>query len=225
MRTAGPPDSFWAEAAKTACYIVNRSSSTVIGLKTMMEMWTGKPADYSHIHAFGCSVYVMYNAQERAKLNPRFKRCIFLVYADGINEYHSWDLTAHKIIISKYIIFVENQLQRRYENNSIVKEKLDTVPIYIENNLKDSYSSEAALENEEQVLVESETSKIHRSTHERRPPSWHLEYVTNINVAYCLLTEDEESSTFHETLNSSDVALWMTIMHEEIEVFLHKNKT
>ena len=49
-------------------------------------------------------------------------------------------------------------------------------------------------------------------------------YVTEINVAYYLLTEDGEPSTFHKALNSSDVALWMTAMQEEIEAF-HKNKT
>ncbi|KAH9751503.1 hypothetical protein KPL71_014323 [Citrus sinensis] len=53
---------------------------------------------------------------------------------------------------------------------------------------------------------------------------WHSEYVTEINVAYYLLTEDGEPSTFHEALNSSDVTLWMIAIQEEIEA-LHKNKT
>ena len=52
----------------------------------------------------------------------------------------------------------------------------------------------------------------------------HSDYVTEINVAYYFLTEDKEPSNFHETLNSSDVALWMTVMQEKIEA-LHKNKT
>ena len=54
LRTAGLPNSFWAEAAKTACYIVNWSPSTAIELKTEMEIWTEKSADYSYLHAFGC---------------------------------------------------------------------------------------------------------------------------------------------------------------------------
>ena len=62
LRTASLSNSFCAEVAKIGCYIVNRSSSTVIGLKTAMEMWTGKPADYSYLHAFGCPMCVMYNA-------------------------------------------------------------------------------------------------------------------------------------------------------------------
>jgi len=52
--TAGLTKSFWAETVKTACYMINRSPSTVIDLQTPMEMWNGKPADYSSLHIFGC---------------------------------------------------------------------------------------------------------------------------------------------------------------------------
>ncbi|KAH9651076.1 hypothetical protein KPL70_026612 [Citrus sinensis] len=78
---------FYKQEAKNVCYVINRSPSTTIELKTPMEMWTEKPIDYSHIHAFGCPVYVMYNAQERAKLDPKFRRCIFLEYVDGVKGY------------------------------------------------------------------------------------------------------------------------------------------
>ncbi|KAH9700447.1 hypothetical protein KPL71_024696 [Citrus sinensis] len=200
LRTAGLPNSFWAEAVKTAYYIVNRSPSTTIGLKTAMEMWTGKPADYSYLHAFGCPVYVMYNTQERTKLDPKSRRCIFLRYADGVKRYRLWDPTAHKIVISRDVIFIEDQLQMRDEDDSSVKEKSETIPVYVENNLEDSDSSEAAPEHEEQEPVESKAPEVRQSTRERRPPTWHSEYVTEINVAYCLLTEDEEPSTFHEVL-------------------------
>ena len=61
LKTAGLPNLFWVEVVKTACYIVNRSPSIAIGLKTAMKMWTGKPTNYSHLHAFGYFVYVMYN--------------------------------------------------------------------------------------------------------------------------------------------------------------------
>ena len=59
LRTAGLPNSFWAKAAKTSYYIVNRLPSTAIRLKIAIEIWTGKPVDYSYLHAFGCPVYVM----------------------------------------------------------------------------------------------------------------------------------------------------------------------
>ena len=97
------------------------------------------------------------------------------------------------------------------------------MPVYVENNLEDSYSSEVAPEHEEQEPVESEAPEVRRSTRERRPPAWHSEYVTEINVAYCLLTKDGEPSTFHEALESSDITLWMTAMQEEIEA-IHRTR-
>ena len=127
-------------------------------------------------------------------------------YVDEVKGYCLWDPTAHKIIISIDVIFVEDQLQRRDEYDSIVKEKSETVPIYVKNNpeKEDSDSSEVAPEHEEQEPVESEASEVRRSIRERRLPAWHSEYVTKINVVYCLLTNDE---TFHKALNSSDIAL------------------
>ncbi|KAH9648399.1 F-box associated ubiquitination effector family protein [Citrus sinensis] len=122
------------EAARTAYYVVNRSSSTTIRLKTPIEMWTGKPTDYCYLHAFGCPV-------------------------------------AHKIVISRDVIFVKYQLQRKDGDDSTIKEKSETVLVYVENNLEkeDSDSSEAAPELEKQELVESEAIEVRRLTRERPP--------------------------------------------------------
>ena len=47
LKATGLGKPFWAEAVKTAYYVINRSLSTAIELKTLMEMWTGKVANYS----------------------------------------------------------------------------------------------------------------------------------------------------------------------------------
>jgi len=199
--------------------VINRSPSTAIELKTPMEMWTGKPADYSQLHIFGSPVYVMYNTQEVSKLDSKSRKCVFLGYADGVKGYRLWDPTAHKVVISRDVIFAEGKMQME-EHNSILKE---TTAVQIENT-QNHTSSEAAPEHEEQEQIESETPEVRRSTRERRPPAWHSEYVTESNIAYCLLTEDGEPSTFHEAIKSTDVSMWMTAMQEEIEA-LHKNNT
>nr|GEX62802.1 Gag-Pol polyprotein [Tanacetum cinerariifolium] len=51
--------SFWAKAINIACYVINRSPSTVVELKTPMEMWMGKPINYSDLHIFGSHVYII----------------------------------------------------------------------------------------------------------------------------------------------------------------------
>ena len=117
-------------------------------------------------------------AQERIKLDKKSRRCIFLGYVDGVKEYRLWDPTAHKIVISRYVIFVEDQLQMKDGDDGIVKEKSETVPVCVENNPEDSDSSEATPEHEEQEPVEFETPEVRRSTRERRPLTWHSEYIT-----------------------------------------------
>jgi hypothetical protein len=48
---------FWAEAAFTACYLINRSPSTAIKKKTPMEVWSDSPSDHSQLKVFGCTAY------------------------------------------------------------------------------------------------------------------------------------------------------------------------
>ena len=130
---------------------------------------------------------------------------------------------AHKVIISRDVIFAEDKLQIK-EGDSTVKESSETTSVQMENSpeQEDVNSFKASSEHEEQELVE--IPKVHRSTRERRPPAWHSDYVTESNIAYCLLTEDGEPSTFNEATKSLDVSLWMIVMQEEMKA-LHKNKT
>ena len=67
---------FWAEAVETACYLVNRSPSSVLEDKTPHEVWTGKKPSLSHLRVFGCDAYVHVPKQKRTKLQalePRNK--------------------------------------------------------------------------------------------------------------------------------------------------------
>jgi hypothetical protein len=40
------------------CYMVNRSSSIVLKLKTTYEIWFGSYVNYSKLKVFSCSTYV-----------------------------------------------------------------------------------------------------------------------------------------------------------------------
>ncbi|KAE8725167.1 Eukaryotic translation initiation factor 3 subunit E [Hibiscus syriacus] len=188
LRDAGLEKSFWVEAVNTACYLVNRAISTAIELKTPMEMWTGKPADYSNLHVFGSIVYVMYNSQEISKLDPKSRKCKFLGYPDGVKG----------------------------------TEKLETTQIHVEKEVEQGDSSEAEPAHDEQEPESSKAPTTRQSDRVRRRPNWHSYYVIEGNIAYCLLTEDGEPSTYQEAINSSDASLWMMAMQEEIEA-LHKN--
>ena len=47
LSNAGMHRRFWAEAANTACYLINRSPSIPLEKKTPIEVCSGSPADYS----------------------------------------------------------------------------------------------------------------------------------------------------------------------------------
>ncbi|KAE8725329.1 hypothetical protein F3Y22_tig00008957pilonHSYRG00078 [Hibiscus syriacus] len=222
LRDACLEKSFWAEAVNTTCYLVNQAPSTAIELKTPMEMWTGKPVDYSNLHVFGSIVYVMYNAQEISKLDPKSRKYKFLGYADGVKGYCLWDPTARKVIISRDVIFVEDKLQRKEDDDNA--EKSETTQIHVEKEFEEGDSSEAEPAHDEQEPESSEAPTTRQSDRVKRRPNWHSDYVIEGNIAYCLLTEDGEPSTYQEPINSSDDSLWMMAMQEEIEA-LHKNNT
>ncbi|GJW01215.1 retrovirus-related pol polyprotein from transposon TNT 1-94 [Tanacetum coccineum] len=221
LATASLGKSFWAEAVNTACYVINRSPSTAVELKTPMEMWTGKPVNYSDLHIFGSPVYVMYNTQETTKLDPKSRKCLFLGYADGVKGYRLWDPTAHKVVVSRDVVFMEDKIQENEEGDSTARE---TTSIQIEKEFQSNDSSEAVPQHEVNETDESQAPTTRTLNRERRRPGWQADYVMESNVAYCLLTEEGEPSTLQEALNNPDALFWKEAMQEEIEA-LHKNKT
>jgi ATP-binding cassette subfamily B (MDR/TAP) protein 1 len=75
---------FWAEAANTACYLINMSPSIPLNKKTSIEVWSGTPADYSQLKVFGCTAYAHV---DNGKLEPKVVKCLFLGYGSGIKGY------------------------------------------------------------------------------------------------------------------------------------------
>ena len=73
---------FWAEAANTACYLINRSPSIPLNKKTPIEVWSGTPADYSQLRVFGCTAYAHV---DNGKLESRAIKCLFVGYGSRVN--------------------------------------------------------------------------------------------------------------------------------------------
>ncbi|GJY85743.1 gag-pol polyprotein [Tanacetum coccineum] len=192
LATASLGKSFWAEAVNT-----------------------------TYLHIFGSLVYVMYNTQETTKLDPKSRKCLFLGYADGVKGYRLWDPTAHKVVVSRDVVFMEDKIQENKEGDSTTRE---TTSIQMEKEFQSNDSFEAAPQHEVNETNESQAPATRTLNRERRRPGWHSDYVMESNVAYCLLTEEGEPSTLQEALNNPDASFWKEAMQEEIKA-LHKNKT
>eukprot|EP00253_Pinus_taeda_P003260 PITA_03260 len=74
----GLGEEFWVEAVEIACYLVNRSPSSVLEDMTPQEVWTGKTPSLSHLRVFGCDAYVHVPKEKITKLDSKFEKCIFI---------------------------------------------------------------------------------------------------------------------------------------------------
>ena len=93
---------FWAEAANTACYLINRSPSIPLNKKTPVEVWSGTPADYSQLKVSGCTAYAHV---DNVKLEPRAIKCPFLGYGSRVKGYKLWNPETGKTFMSRSVDF------------------------------------------------------------------------------------------------------------------------
>jgi transposase InsO family protein len=97
LSNAGLGRKFWAEVVTYAQHLINRLPSSAIGGKTLLEVWSGKPAiDYDSLHIFSSTAY--YHVNE-SKLDPRAKKAFFMVFNTGVKRYRLWCLEVKKTII------------------------------------------------------------------------------------------------------------------------------
>lgn len=104
----GMKNSLWGEAVITAAYLINRSSSSVIGFKTPQEMWTRKSPSLAHLRPFGCTTYVQ---SSQGKLQPRALKCVMLGYPEGVKGYKLLLIQpgGYKVITSRSVTFNEKE--------------------------------------------------------------------------------------------------------------------
>ncbi|KAL5757330.1 hypothetical protein ACOSP7_019941 [Xanthoceras sorbifolium] len=237
LSNSGLSKDFWAEAASTACHLVNRSPSTAIGIKTPEELWSGKPAEYSDLKVFGCPAYAHIND---GKLEPRSKRCIFIGYPSGVKGYKLWcpDPKSPKVIISRDVVFDESAMLYPVKETSTRKEifvssntnaasSSKQVEFEVENepSLQNRVQMPTPIEEEETPQSEEEDSIArHKPPRKKRRPQRLADY-----VSFALAVAEDtnavgEPSTYSEAISCDDSAKWLVAMQEEVES-LHKNRT
>ena len=102
---AGLSKNFWAEALAYVCYLVNRLPSSVIEGKTLLKIWSKKPAqDHNSLRVFGC--LANYHVKED-KLEPKAKKGVFVGFKKGVKCYKIWDSKDKKFILSRDVTFDE----------------------------------------------------------------------------------------------------------------------
>uniref|UniRef100_A0A2N9HWF1 Reverse transcriptase Ty1/copia-type domain-containing protein n=1 Tax=Fagus sylvatica TaxID=28930 RepID=A0A2N9HWF1_FAGSY len=105
---ANLPKVFWAEAANTAVFLINRLPTPLLDNVSPLEKLHGYPPKYNLLKIFGCTCYVLLPKTEYSKLDAKSVKCIFLGYSETQKGYRCYDWEAKKVRVSRNVIFFEN---------------------------------------------------------------------------------------------------------------------
>ena len=101
------PPFFWPYALNTATYLFNILPSKLLGNLTPTHLLYSKPPSYTHFWIFGCLCFPLIPSTKIHKLQSRSSPCVFLGYPSSHRGYRCYELTTHKIIISRHVVFDE----------------------------------------------------------------------------------------------------------------------
>ena len=82
LKMAKLPKSFWGEAARTTCYLINSSPSVSLEFDIIEKVWTNKEVSCSHLKVFGCKAFAHMPKEQRMKMDDKVIPCIFIGYGD-----------------------------------------------------------------------------------------------------------------------------------------------
>jgi hypothetical protein len=112
MLDAGVPNYLWAEAAKTAVYLLNRSPTKANLGATPEERFTKQRPDLRHLRTFGCLTHLHIQKNQRNKLEARSERGVLVGYDESTKGYRIWLPHKRIVTVSRDVSFDETRFYR-----------------------------------------------------------------------------------------------------------------
>ena len=107
LHDKGLPLHLWAEACNTTVYLQNKSHHRILGMKTHMEVSSGKRLDVSHFHIFGSSIFCHVTKYAQKKLDPIAELGILVRYMDTHHNYRVFLPTSQRTVVCRDFKFNE----------------------------------------------------------------------------------------------------------------------
>lgn len=246
------PKSFWAEAVKTAVYVINRAPSVPLGFEIPEKAWKGSDPSYSHLRVFGCKAFMHIPKEKRSKLDSKTTPTIFVGYGGEEFGYRLYDPEKMKVVRSRDVIFHEQEMGSDLLN--VGKATISTSPISTnvaptfvrddqpENEVGDPTLDDCEVQDEVQEDddapnhiddVHNNDEEVQEQGEHNIPPAAEVEVrrssrdrkpSTRYPSSEYILVTDEEPENFQEVLSSKEKTQWLEAMNEEMSS-LKKNDT
>ena len=101
------PNFYWAEAASTAVYLMNRCTTNGVHELTAYELLVGRKTILSHLKVFGSIANVHIPNGQRQKFDVKSERCILVGYLSKKKEYKCYNPSTRDVRISRDVVFNE----------------------------------------------------------------------------------------------------------------------
>ncbi|GJV01851.1 putative ribonuclease H-like domain-containing protein [Tanacetum coccineum] len=103
------PNTFWAEAVSTACYVLNRVLVTKPQNKTPYELITGKIPIISFIRHFGCHVTILNTIDQEGKFEEKSDEGFLVRYSLNSKAFRVYNLETKRVEENLHVNFLENK--------------------------------------------------------------------------------------------------------------------
>ena len=209
MGKADLPKFFWGYALEIVVYILNRAPSKSVEV-TPYEIWTNKKPYLSHMKVWGCPAYVKWTISD--KLEPKSDKCRFVGYLKETMGYQFYNTLEQRLFVSKHVVFLEKEFLSREDNGSKVElsevqDALTKAPHLTE--------PEVVIHGDEFIADSSKTQVFRRTS---RIHSVLERYGFLISEQKNVLhVENDEPTTYEESLNSSESDQWLNAMKSEMD--------
>lgn len=189
---------FWAEAVVAAVDIINALPNKSNCNKTPNEIWNNKKDDLSKFKVFGCKAMVLVPQQKRKKLDEKSIKCIALRYAENAKAYSLFCVKTKKIIISRDVVFVENDLACNKKNDN---DRSFSQYFYTEGNQIDNDKND----NADEFNIEQRDNNTNDDSNDENSSSDTGDIVTGENSIQNVSVNLENTIVGNETINDSFV--------------------
>ncbi|KAL4385154.1 hypothetical protein GQ457_15G011160 [Hibiscus cannabinus] len=105
---AGLPLKFWIDCVMHSAYLINITPTPVLDSRTPFELLFQTVPKVTHLRIFGCLSYASVLPRPETKMHPRSVKCIFLGFPKHSKGYRLFDISTHKVFISRDVVFSEN---------------------------------------------------------------------------------------------------------------------
>lgn len=122
LHTAKMPITFWGQTVLCAVYLLNRSPTKGLHLKTPYEALYGQRPYRGHVRTWACRAYALIpkDSKKRKKWDSHSTECLLMGYYDSENVFKLYDISGNAIIKSRDVIFFEDILgHQNFQNDSL----------------------------------------------------------------------------------------------------------